>query len=51
VVKLVQTQGWMPLGLHILMGDDAVSKFANVLRNLEGDRVRVVQAVMQRAVA
>jgi hypothetical protein len=30
------------------MGNDAAAKFANVLRNLEEDRVRVVQAVMKR---
>jgi MPBQ/MSBQ methyltransferase len=49
VLDRVRTQGWMPLGLHLLMGDDAADKFANVLRNLEADRVRVVQAVMKRA--
>lgn len=49
VLARVRTQGWMPLGLHLLMGDDAADKFTNVLRNLEADRVRVVQAVMKRA--
>ncbi len=38
----------MPVGLHLLMGNDAVAKFGNVLRNLEEDRVQVVQAVMKR---
>lgn len=38
-----------PLGLHLLMGDEAAGRFANVLRNLETDRLRVVQAVMARA--
>ena len=47
VLERVQTQGWMPLGLHLLMGDDAAHKFANLLHNLEEDRLRVVQAVMK----
>ena len=48
VRERVRTEGWMPVGLHLLMGNDAAAKFANVLRNLEEDRVRVVQAVMKR---
>jgi len=48
VLEHVQDEGWMPVGLHLLMGDNAAEKFANVLRNLEEDRVRVVQAVMKR---
>ncbi len=48
VQKRVREEGWMPVGLHLLMGDDAATRFANVLRNLEEDRVRVVQAVMRR---
>ena len=43
-----QTEGLLPVGLHLLMGNDAATKFTNVLRNLEEDRVRVVQAVMKR---
>ena len=50
VLERVRTQGWMPRGLHLLMGDDAVDKFATVLRNLEKESVRVVQAVMKRVV-
>ena len=48
VLEHVRTEGWMPVGLHLLMGNDAVAKFGNVLRNLEEDRVQVVQAVMKR---
>jgi SAM-dependent methyltransferase len=48
VLGRVRDEGWMPLGLHLLMGDTAATKFENVLRNLEGDRVRVVQAVYTR---
>jgi SAM-dependent methyltransferase len=36
------------VGLHLLMGNNAPTKFANMLRNLEENRVRVVQAVMRR---
>lgn len=49
VLKRLRKEGWMPLGLHLLMGDEAEEKFANMLRNLEEDRVRVVQAVMRYA--
>jgi hypothetical protein len=35
-----------PLGLQLIMGPDAQQKAKNVLRNLEEDRLRVVQAVM-----
>ncbi len=45
-LKRLRTEGWTPVGLHLLMGNDAVAKFENVLRNLEENRVRVIQAVM-----
>jgi len=45
VLERVRAQGWMPVGLHLLMGEDAETKFANVLGNLEKGRLRVVQAV------
>ncbi len=48
LLERIRSEGWMPVGLHLLMGDDAATKFANVLRNLEENRVRVVQAVMTR---
>lgn len=41
----LEKTGWMPLGLHLLMGDDALEKSRNMLRNLEEDRIRVIQAV------
>jgi len=46
--KRIRTKGWLPVGLHLLMGDDASVKFGNVLRNLEEGRVQVIQAVMER---
>jgi hypothetical protein len=39
----------MPLGLHLLLGDDAETKFANLLRSLEERRVRVMQGMMRRS--
>jgi ubiquinone/menaquinone biosynthesis C-methylase UbiE len=48
ILERVQNEGWMPIGLHLLMGDDAAVKFGNVLRNLQENRLRVVQAVMKR---
>ena len=47
VTDRIENEGWMPVGLHLLMGDDATTKFKNVLRSLEEDRVRVVEAVMR----
>jgi ubiquinone/menaquinone biosynthesis C-methylase UbiE len=38
-----------PLGLHLLLGDDADEMFRNVLRNLKEDRVVVVQGVFAAA--
>ncbi len=48
VMMQVDTEGWMPLGLHLLMGDTAAEKFRNMLRNLEQGHLRIVQAVMTR---
>ncbi len=48
-LKRLQADGRRPLGLHLLMGDDAATKFANLLRNLEEDRVQVAQAVWAAA--
>jgi len=48
LLERVRTEGWMPVGLHLLMGSDAETKFKNMLGNLEEDHVRVVQAVMKR---
>jgi len=47
VLERVRSSGWMPLGLHLLMGPDAGTKFSNLLHNLEENRVRVVQAVLR----
>ena len=38
-----------PLGIHLLMGDDADLKIQNVARNLAEQRIVVVQGVMEKA--
>ena len=38
-----------PLGLHLLLGSDFGVMFKNQLRNLEEDRISVIQAVWHRA--
>ena len=37
-----------PIGLNLLMGVNTAEKIRNVLRNLEEDRIRVVQGVFRR---
>lgn len=37
-----------PLGLHLLLGGDFQPMFRNLLRNLEEDRVAVIQGVFER---
>jgi SAM-dependent methyltransferase len=44
----IAEQGPPTLGVHLLMGADALEKAQNVLRNLDEDRVTVVQAVLRR---
>jgi len=38
-----------PLGLHLLLGDDFAAMFRNQVRNLEEDRIAVIQAAFDRA--
>ena len=37
-----------PLGLHLLMGEDAGTKLANMVRNLEEDRIVVYRARIRK---
>jgi ubiquinone/menaquinone biosynthesis C-methylase UbiE len=55
--KSAQTHDWLvdklgqppaPLGLHLLMGTNARTKFENIVRNLQQNRVVVLQAVAQK---
>jgi hypothetical protein len=39
------------VGLHLLVGDDFTAMFANVVRNLEENRVAVIQGVFQAPAA
>jgi MPBQ/MSBQ methyltransferase len=48
VTERLEAQGWLPLGLHLVMGGDGLDKFRNMLRSLEENRIRVVQAVHTR---
>lgn len=41
--------GTSALGLHVLLGADVKEMFANPLRNLEEDRIRVIQGVAEAA--
>jgi ubiquinone/menaquinone biosynthesis C-methylase UbiE len=38
-----------PLGLHLLLGPEFGAMLANMVRNLEEDRVRIIMAVWERA--
>jgi ubiquinone/menaquinone biosynthesis C-methylase UbiE len=44
----VRKDGWPPLSLQLLTGEDTTVKFENVVRNLEAQRLVVVQAVLQK---
>jgi ubiquinone/menaquinone biosynthesis C-methylase UbiE len=37
-----------PLGLHLILGDDFPSMFANLVRNLEEQRVRIIMGIWTR---
>ena len=47
-VERMKNEGPLPLGLHLLMGDNARVKFGNMIRNLAEDRIAVIQAVFQK---
>lgn len=49
VVDQLTRSGPPPLGLHLLMGNQARTKFENMVRNLREGRVVVVQAVATKA--
>lgn len=37
-----------PLGVHLLLGEDFTAMFRNMVRNLEENRVKILQAVFER---
>ena len=47
-LERLSREGPAPLGLHLLMGEDARDKFGNVLRNLEEGRIAVAMAVLTK---
>ena len=48
-VENLKLSGPKPLGLHLLMGDTAKTKFENNIRNLQEGRFVVFQAVAEKA--
>lgn len=49
IVQKLKQSGPPPLGLHLLMGDQALAKFENIIRNLSEERIVVVQAVAEKS--
>jgi len=47
-VAQFNAMGPAPLGLHLLMGDSALPKFENLIRNLQEGRIAVIQSVAVR---
>lgn len=48
IAAKAKAQGPAPLGLHLLMGPEWGTMVANQVRNLEEDRIRLLQAVLER---
>ena len=51
VVARFQSQGPPPIGIHLLMGDDFLSKFENLRNNLSENRASAIQAVAGKEVS
>ncbi len=47
-LKKMKEAGPQPLGIHLLMGDTALIKIQNVLRNLQENHICVIQAVAEK---
>lgn len=47
-VEKLALSGQPPLGLHLLMGPTGRVKFANIARNLQEQRIAVLQAVLEK---
>jgi len=48
-IKRLKGIGSQPLGIHLLMGDTAPTKIQNVMRNLQENRVCVIQALAEKS--
>jgi len=44
----MKQKGPPPIGIHLLMGDTTKEKFGNVIRNLQDNRITVLQAVLEK---
>jgi SAM-dependent methyltransferase len=44
----MKESGPPPLGIHLLMGDTARMKIGNIIRNLQEERITVLQAVLEK---
>ena len=51
VVARFQSQGPPPIGIHLLMGDDFLSKFENLRNDLSENRTSAIQAVAGKEVS
>ncbi len=51
VVARFQSQGPPPIGIHLLMGDDFLSKFENLRNNLSESRASVILAAAEKGVS
>jgi SAM-dependent methyltransferase len=49
LIDRLRNDRWPAVGMHLLMGDDAEVKFANMRRNLAEGRLQVVQALLKHA--
>jgi SAM-dependent methyltransferase len=47
-LERIMASGPPPLGIHLLMGDTAMTKLGNMLRNLREGRIVVLQAVAEK---
>lgn len=48
MAQRIREEGPPPLGIHLLLGETAPTKLANLIANLESEAIRVVQAVAIR---
>ncbi len=48
VQKRIVKSGLRPVGIHLLMGANAEEKMANVNRNLQEGRIKLIQAVAKK---
>jgi ubiquinone/menaquinone biosynthesis C-methylase UbiE len=47
----ISREGAPPLGIHVLLGPDFGAMASNLVRNLEEDRIVIIEAVVQRPVS